>query len=123
MMELAAIVFAATAVNHLGLIAAIEKTLGMRLPLFNCPKCLTFWVSLIWLISQGAGVIGTAAISLALAYAALWVELAMGVIDHLYYWIYDKIVSTDALGEDTADDSATDSVGEVSELRENNDAR
>lgn len=122
MKELAAILFAATAVNHLGLVSAVEKTLDMRLPLFNCPKCLTFWLSLIWLATHGAGVTSVVAISLALAYASLWLELAMGIIDHFYYKIYDKIISTDALGEAAAGEHDADTDVEVSELREDDDA-
>ena len=118
MKELAAIVFAATAVNHLGLVSAVEKTIGMRLPLFNCPKCLTFWCSLIWLATHGAGVTSVVAISLALAYAALWLELAMGVIDHIYYKIYDKIYSAQSDDEATADRGETDTDGTLSELRQ-----
>ena len=41
--DVACIVFACTAVNHLGLVAAVERVIRHRLYVVNCPKCLTFW--------------------------------------------------------------------------------
>ena len=39
------ITFSAVAANHLGLVAAIERTIKHRLPIIGCPKCLAFWTS------------------------------------------------------------------------------
>ena len=37
------ITFSAVAANHLGLVVAIERKVKHRLPIIDCPKCLTFW--------------------------------------------------------------------------------
>ena len=99
--SLAMIVFSCTAVNHLGLIIAIENVIGRRLVIIDCPKCLTFWSTLLFGLYSGAGIITTIATALFLAYAAIWVELIMGFIDTLYNKVYEQIYPTA--------DSATDS--------------
>jgi len=114
MWELAAILFACVAVNHLGLITAIERVARIPLPVINCSKCLTFWVAMAWCFVHGFGFVNMAAISLGLAYAALWLELIMGIIDSLYYRIYEKIITTDATDEASADGNDADKDSAVS---------
>ena len=101
--DIAAIVFACTAVNHLGLISAIERVIKHSLPVINCPKCLTFWSVLAYgsvcccitatpttvgCLSIAAAVISVPAISLLCSYLAIWLELLMYTIDTLYNRIY-----------------------------------
>lgn len=117
MKELAAILFACVAVNHLGLVSAVENVFRVRLTIINCPKCLTFWVSLVWCAVHGASVVYMAAVPLALAYATLWLELAMGIIDTLYRYIYETIVSTDEHGKDTAGECDAGQAGTMPHLR------
>ena len=82
---LASILFAATAVNHLGLISAVERLIRHELYILNCAKCLTFWLSLIYCRMSAQEV--EAAVKLAIpclnAYLAIWLELGMGYIDTL----------------------------------------
>ena len=86
------ITFAVVAVNHLGLVAAIERTIKHRLPIVNCPKCMTFWT----VLAYGLWDVGisdvplTTAVALLAAWAAIWLELAMGFIDQLYLTLYNK---------------------------------
>ena len=47
-MDIAYIVFVCTAVNHLGLIAAIEGIVRHSIPVINCPKCASFWSVLVY---------------------------------------------------------------------------
>ena len=95
-MDIAAIVFVCTAVNHLGLIAAIERVIRHRLPVVNCPKCLTCWsvfaygIATVPYISPQI-VARLLAISLLCSYLAIWLELLMYAIDTLYNRIYVKI--------------------------------
>ena len=95
-MDIAAIVFVCTAVNHLGLIAAIERIINRSLPVVNCPKCLTFWSVLAYGIAtvqyvSPQIVARLLAISLFCSYLAIWLELLMYAIDTLYNTIYVKI--------------------------------
>ena len=110
---MAAVVFACTTVNHLGLIAAIERVIRRRMPVLDCPKCLTFWSTLL-LGMSGDGLPAhpsclarLLAISILCAYLAVWLELLEGYIDTLYTKLYDKIYPTaytaDADALDTAD--------------------
>jgi len=94
-MDIAAVVFFSTAVNHLGLIQAMEGVIHHKLPILNCPKCLSFWGTLACGLS-GDGI--TAALPSALprllatsilcSYIAIWLELIMYAIDTLYNKIY-----------------------------------
>ena len=94
--DIAAIVFVCTAVNHLGLIAAIERVIRHRLPVVNCPKCLTCWsvfaygIATVPYVSPQI-VARLLAISLLCSYLAIWLELLMYAIDTLYNRIYAKI--------------------------------
>ena len=94
-MDVAAVVFFSTAVNHLGLIAAIERVVHHRLPILNCPKCLTFWGVLVYGVAGENSSLFTLhsslrllAISILCAYTAIWLELIMYAIDTLYNKIY-----------------------------------
>ena len=103
-MDIAAIVFASVTVNHLGLIAAFERTIRHRLPILNCPKCLTFWSVLLYGLAsgnysppfrEGLGVgLRLLAISILCSYLAVWLELLEGIIDKLYDYVYRKIYPT-----------------------------
>ncbi|MBR1500071.1 MAG: hypothetical protein IJ615_10680 [Bacteroidaceae bacterium] len=96
--DIAAIVFACTAINHLGLVTAVEQLVRHHLPVVNCPKCLTFWSTLVLGLSgdgimsaNPSGVVQWLAISFLASYSAIWLELIMYSIDTIYNRIYDKI--------------------------------
>lgn len=91
LLDIAAIVFVCTTINHLGLIAAIEEKTDTELEVVNCPKCLSFWVTLTYSILMTHDIILSPAISLLASYTAIWLELLEGCIDKLYDFIYDKI--------------------------------
>ena len=90
--DIAAIVFVCTAVNHLGLIETIEGIIKREIPVVNCPKCASFWATLIYLLLETKGNLLDfpvwLAISLLCSYIAIWVELFMYAIDTLYNIIY-----------------------------------
>ena len=121
--DIAWIVVACTSANHLGLIAAVENVLHRRLPVVNCPKCLTFWSTLAYLLAcflvgddalLGGGPITALlsavprmlAVAFLAAYSALWLELIMYFIDTIYNSIYDQI-SKDNREETGADNQNT----------------
>ena len=111
--DIACLVFACTAANHLGLIPAIQSVTRLRtLPVISCPKCLTFWSVLAYLIGSGTGIITSLAVSFLSAWSAVWLDLLMGFIDQLYLNIYEQIYTTaDTADADTAD--TTDAVPDV----------
>ena len=96
------ITFSATAINHLGLVAAVEEVFDRPLPVINCPKCLAFWATLTYGCSVCCNSIPALqsaipylfAISLLCAWLAIWLDLAMGIIDHLYKKVYDTFYPT-----------------------------
>jgi hypothetical protein len=106
--DIAAVVFASVTVNHLGLIAAVERVIRHKLPIVNCPKCLSFWSTFAYGVS-GDGVAALPselprllAISIFCAYLAIWLELAEGYIDTLYNRLYEQIYpTTDSTDADT----------------------
>lgn len=96
--DIAAIVFVCTAVNHLGLIAAIECIIKHPLPVINCPKCLTFWSMMVCgAVEENSSLLTLhsslrlLAISLLCSYLAIWLNLLMYAIDTLYNRIYGII--------------------------------
>lgn len=97
---IACIVFVCTAVNHLGLIPAIERIIRRKLWIIDCPKCLTCWSVFAYGIAtvpsgSPQGIIVALprllAIALLCSYLALWLNLIMYAIDTLYNRIYGKI--------------------------------
>ena len=99
--DIAGIVFACTAANHIGPIPDIEAFLRRKLPVVGCIKCLTFWSVLVYgLVCCGtvSAAIEAAprqlAISFLSAWSAIWLDLFMGIIDKLYLKIYGKIYPT-----------------------------
>lgn len=107
--EIVCILFASVAANHLGLIGAMERVVRHELPILNCSRCLTFWATLVhgcYSVATG-GALGAAivlAISFLNAWLAVWLELGMGYIDTVYYYIYNKVYGTaDATSADNED--------------------
>lgn len=121
LLDIASIVFACTAVNHLGMVKAIEKVIKHEIPVVNCVKCLTFWSVLVYgtiahysLFSFNGNLdfslftfhssLTVLAISFLSAWAAIWLDLCMGAVDQLYTKIYDTLypatntTNTDTLG-------------------------
>lgn len=102
-MTTAFIIFSCVAVNHLGLVAAIEKVIRHNLPVLNCPKCLTFWSVLTYRVAVEINSslftlnssLQTIAVAFLCSYVAIWLELFMYAIDTLYNNIYGKIEDYD----------------------------
>ena len=111
--DIAGIVFSCTAANHLGLIQAIQTvTKCNRFPIVSCVKCFSFWAVLIYCLVGGLSVITSLAISFLCAWASIWLDLFMGIIDHLYLIIYEQIYPTaDAADADAI--SASDAMPDV----------
>lgn len=59
-------------------------------PVIGCVKCLTFWLVLIWSVATGMNALQAIALSFALAYCAVWLDLLMGFADNQYLRFYAK---------------------------------
>lgn len=93
--DIACIVFACTAANHLGLIQAVQTAVECnQLPIVSCVKCFSFWAVMVYCLVVGVGIINTLAISFLCAWLAIWLDLFMGIIDYLYLKIYEQIYPT-----------------------------
>lgn len=96
--DVASIVFVCVTANHLGLIGKLEEIWG-KLPILDCPKCASFWITLLYGLLGIKGKYGEIpfllATSFLASYAALWLELLEAYIDTLYMKFYGKITATD----------------------------
>ena len=117
--DIAGIVFVCTAANHIGPIPDIEAFLRRKLPVVGCIKCLTFWCVFTYCLvccDTVAAAIEAAprllAISFLCAWSAIWLDLIMGIIDHLYLKVYDSFYPT-ANPADTDALSPPDAVPDV----------
>jgi len=121
-LDIASIVFVCVTMNHLGLIGAIEGVIRHRIPIVNCPKCLSFWTTMVYgcygIARNGTQVMSVLAISFLASYAAIWLELAEGFIDTLYMKLYGKIYTT-STDTSASDAEGGDSDGTVSDVRQN----
>ena len=117
--DIACIVFVCVTANHLGLVRAVEEAIRKDIPIVNCPKCFTWWSTLIYTTFTARDAITVLAVSFLASYSALWLELAEGFIDKLYMKTYEKIYSnaTDNTPATSTDDG--NSAGSVPKLRKN----
>ena len=90
------IMVSATLANHMGLIEAVEDTIGYKLPILNCSKCATHWITLIYTLLCGVSIIQSVAISLLSAYCAMWLELILGIFVTFYNCVYEDLLTTKA---------------------------
>ena len=85
---------------QMGLSGAIQEALHISLPIASCPKCLTWWICLAYLLSHDYGIILSVAAAFILAYCALWLALLYDTLAVFYNRAYDKLSETDDTSED-----------------------
>ena len=83
----------------MGLTDAIKKVVRFDVPVIGCVKCLTFWCCIVWTVISGMHIIHAIALSILLAWCAVWLDLLMGFADNLYLRLYGKY------NKDTAEDA------------------
>ena len=81
---------------QMGLSDAVQRALHISLRIASCPKCLTWWICLAYLVAHDYGIVVSVAASFAFSYAALWVALAYDLLATLYNYAYTKITSDTA---------------------------
>lgn len=115
-MDVVAIVFICTAMNHMGLIGAIEREIGCILPVISCVKCSTFWATFVYLFFSKRAIILPMAAAFILSYLSLWLELLMGYIDSIYVKFYEKITINCRDEETSADAGQSDTSDTLSDV-------
>lgn len=111
--DIASIVFVAVTMNHMGLVSAAEGLVRTKLWIIDCPKCCSFWATLIYMLMVSHDIITIFAASFLASYSALWLELLEAYIDRLYLWLYGKIITTDTDDTAASDADGGDSAGTV----------
>ena len=79
---------------HMGLVDAVLKFYGIEdkdIPIIRCPKCLTFWAVLLFLVLTRHNVILSLATSFLASYVGIWFDLLLGKMDVWYEYIYKRI--------------------------------
>ena len=90
-----------------GLSEAVQHTLRFRFRPLSCPKCLTFWSALAWLLLRRAHPIPALAASFVLADLALWASLLLDGLAVLYNWFYEQVnPKTTGASEGAEDDNS-----------------
>lgn len=80
--------FAALLAQHLGL---AEELAGLAMKAARCPKCTTFWVTLVALLYSGYDVIAAIALSMLMAYLSFWAGFLLIGAQKLYDVLWQKI--------------------------------
>ena len=117
MKEAALIMVSCVLFVQMGLSSAVQETLHIRLRFLSCPKCLTWWICMAYLVTHDYGIILSVAASFILAYCALWLALAHDALATLYNKAYEQLSQTDGTPETPeachAEGSGTDEVPQM----------
>ena len=93
---------------QMGLSEAIQGVLHTKLRIVSCPKCLTMWVCLVFLVWHDYGIIRAVATSFIASYCAQWLALLYDAIALLYNYLYEQVTkTTDTAQEDDSASCAT----------------
>ena len=79
---------------QMGLSEAIQDTLHIKFRIVSCPKCLSWWICMAYLLTHDYGIIVSVATSFICAYSALWLALLFDALAKLYNYAYTKITGT-----------------------------
>ena len=84
----AAVMAAATMMQHLGLTEAIGKVV---LKVLQCNMCCTFWATLAVTIMVGSPIWLCALMAITAAYASNWFALLLAVVDKLFDKLWQRL--------------------------------
>ena len=93
----------------MGLSGEIQRIAGISVKILNCPKCLTFWSTLVTLLAERHPVFPTIAVSFIASYLAMWLTLAYDAATVKYNRLYEKITETPGTSEREGSQEDTDS--------------
>ena len=98
MTEVALITVSCVLFVQMGLSGAIQEALHISLRIASCPKCLSWWICLAYLLAHDYGIIVSVAASFVCSYCALWLALVYDALAILYNYAYKTIT------QDTVED-------------------
>lgn len=91
------IALAVALASHMGLCSAVASRIKILGPtivkVIRCPKCLTFWLSALWLIAHGQALLASVMVSLLCSYAVLWITLLLELLYKIYTNIWRKMIN------------------------------
>ena len=99
--EVAPILISCVLFVQMGLSDAVQEKLHLKVKFASCPKCLTFWSSLAWLLLHGRGPVHSIAASLVASYCALWLVMLYDALALLYNYIYEQITKNNDTSQDS----------------------
>ena len=103
---------------QMGLSHAIQDKLKFRSEILSCPKCLSYWSVMAYMLLTRHGVIQSIAASFLSSYAALWLSLIYDALAKFYNSCYDAISETTDTPEDAEADATTDTASATDEVPE-----
>lgn len=96
-MEAMWITLAVALASHMGLcdaVALVLKPLGRTVcKIIRCPKCLTFWLTIIYCLVYSHPLLASVITSLGCAYAVQWSILILELIYKLYIKLWQRWVN------------------------------
>lgn len=107
--EVALITISCVLFVQMGLGSAIEEFLHFRSLVLVCPRCLSFWTCLIYLLfACDCGIVVSVATSFISSYCSLWLSLLYDAVALLYNYIYEQIQTQDTSDGSERSDSPAD---------------
>ena len=76
---------------NMGLSDALQEFFGFRSRILSCPKCLTFWAALAFLLISRCRIVAAVGTSFFLSYLALWADLGLSALNRIYNDLYEQI--------------------------------
>ena len=101
---------------QMGLSDAVQNVLRVHFRPLSCPKCLTFWLCLLYMLLSGVRVLDAVAASFLFSYVSLWLALALDALASAYNRLYEQFSETPRAPEDAASDTDEARADEVPEV-------
>ena len=115
--EVALITVSCVLFVQMGLSRVIEGILHLRFIVLSCPKCLTMWFCLFYLVLNNYSPLLSIATSFIASYCALWLSLFYDAVAIFYNYLYEQITQTQDASEDAErSESSTDAQADSNEV-------
>ena len=109
--EVALITVSCVLFVQMGLSVVVQDALKFNSRILSCPKCLTMWVNLAYLLLRGYAPIESVAASFICSYCAMWLSLLYDAVACLYNLFYDTITEKTGSAEGSGQTSSDEAGG------------